>query len=204
MGRITTIGIVGGVASGKSLAARMLVELGAGLLDADRTGHAVLADDAEVRRALRRRWGDAILTAAGEVDRAAVARRVFAEGEGAAADREFLEDLLHPRIRRRLEALRQTFAAEGKPAAVLDAPLLLEAGWGPMCDVVLMIDAPRESRLQWARERGWTDAEFARREAVQWVVEQKRRAAQLVIQNNGSIEDLRDAIRKFWEQWVMH
>jgi dephospho-CoA kinase len=199
-----TIGLVGGVASGKSLVASMLVELGAGLLDADRSGHAVLAEDAEVREALRHRWGDAIFTAEGDVDRAALAPRVFAEDDGARADREFLEDLLHPRIRRRLEGLRQQFAAEGKPAAVLDAPLLLEAGWGPMCDIVLMVDAPRESRLQWARQRGWTDVEFARREAAQWPVEQKRRAVDVVIQNDGSIDDLRDAVRKFWEQWVEH
>jgi dephospho-CoA kinase len=118
------------------------------------------------------------------------------------ADREFLEDLLHPRIRRRLEALRQQFAAEGKRAAVLDAPLLLEAGWGAMCDVVLLIDAPREARLQWSRQRGWTDQEFARREAAQWPVEQKRRAADVIIQNNGSIDQLRDAVRNFWEQQV--
>ena len=203
MDRMKTIGLVGGVASGKSLAAKMLVELGAGLLDADRTGHTVLAEDAEVRDAIRQRWGDAIFTAGGDVNRAELSRRIFAKDIQATADREFLENLLHPRIRRRLEQLRQEFASEGKPAAVLDAPLLLEAGWGPMCDVVLMIDAPRESRLHWARQRGWADAEFARREAAQSPVEQKRHAAAVVIQNDGSIDDLRAAVRNFWEQYVL-
>ena len=196
------IGLLGGVASGKSLAAKMLVDLGAGLLDADRTGHAVLAEDADVRKELRQRWGDAVFTAEGQVDRAALARRVFAEADGARADREFLEDLLHPRIRRRLEAVRQQFAAQGKLAAVLDAPLLLEAGWGPMCDIVLMIDAPRDARIQWARQRGWSDAEFARREAAQSPVEQKRRAAHAVIPNDDSIDELRHVVRNFWEQYV--
>jgi dephospho-CoA kinase len=193
-----TIGLVGGVASGKSLVAEMLVELGAGLLDADHTGHAVLAEDAEVRDALRQRWGEAIFAADGQVDRAALARRVFGKDDQADADREFLEDLLHPRIRRRLEELRQQFAAQGKPAVVLDAPLLLEAGWGPLCDVVLMIDAPQEARLQWARQRGWSDAEFAHREAAQWPVEQKRRAAAVLLANDGTIEQLRDRVRDFW------
>jgi dephospho-CoA kinase len=162
----------------------------------------VLAEDTAVLAALRQRWGNAVFSVDGHVDRAAVARRVFAEDDQAMADREFLEDLLHPRIRRRLEALRQQFAAEGKRAAVLDAPLLLEAGWGAMCDVVLLIDAPRQARREWARQRGWTEEEFARREAAQWPVEQKRRAADVIIQNNGSIDQLRDAVRNFWEQQV--
>jgi dephospho-CoA kinase len=198
-----TIGLVGGVASGKSLAAQMLVELGAGLLDADRTGHAVLADDQEVREALRHRFGEAVFSVDGHVDRLALARRVFAEGENAAADREFLENLLHPRIRRRLQELRQQFAVQGKSAAVLDAPLLLEAGWRPICDVVLMIDAPRASRLGWARQRGWNDAEFARREAAQWPVERKCRDAHVVIQNDGTIDDLRSAVRDFWDRHIV-
>jgi dephospho-CoA kinase len=197
-----TIGLVGGVASGKSLAARMLVDLGAGLLDADRTGHAVLAEDAEVQEVLRQRWGESVFTAAGSVDRAAVAKRVFAADDAASADREFLENLLHPRIRRRLETQQKAFVAENRPAVVLDAPLILEAGWAPMCDVILMIDAPRDRRLQWARGRGWTEAEFARREAAQWPVEQKRRGAQVFIANDGTTEDLHHAVRKFWEDSV--
>src|SRR3972149_5703140 len=133
-----TIGLVGGVASGKSLVARMLVELGAGLLDADRTGHDVLADDAEVHQALREKWGDAVFTADGSIDRAALDACVFAENDDARTDRRWLESLLHPRIRQRLETLRIEFAAEGRPAVVLDAPLLLEAGWGPLCDLIVM------------------------------------------------------------------
>jgi hypothetical protein len=97
-----TIGLVGGVASGKSLVARMLAELGAGLLDADRTGHVVLAEDAAVQRELHERWGDAVFAADGSVDRSAIASRVFAESGTAELDRRFLEELLHKRIRRRL------------------------------------------------------------------------------------------------------
>src|SRR4051812_19095434 len=120
-----TIGLVGGVASGKSLAAKMFVELGAVLLDADRTGHAVLAENAEIRQALLERWGDTVLAPDGGLDRSAIARRVFGTSETAAQDRKFLEDLLHPRIRRRLNKERGEAAAAGKPAVVLDAPLLL-------------------------------------------------------------------------------
>ena len=101
-----TIGLVGGVASGKSLAAKYLVDLGAVHLDADRTGHDVLAEDTDVRQAIVDRWGDGILAADKSIDRAAIARRVFAQNKAGEADRKFLEDLLHPRIGKRLNQKR--------------------------------------------------------------------------------------------------
>jgi dephospho-CoA kinase len=200
---VKTIGLVGGVASGKSLVANMLVELGAGLLDADRAGHDVLAEDRAVHEALRQRWGSTIFTADGRVDRSALAQRVFGAASGAEEERRFLEGLLHPRIRERLEEQQKQLAAEGKRAAVLDAPLLLEAGWDPACDLVLMVDTPRESRLHRALRRGWTEAEFARREAAQWPVDQKSRASDAVIPNGGSVDELRAAVRTFWERYVV-
>ena len=198
-----TIGLVGGVASGKSRVAQLLVELGAGVLDADRAGHAVLAEDAEVRDALRGRWGGGIFRPDGSVDRAAVARRVFGGGGDAAAEREFLEELVHPRIRARLEREARELAAAGKPAVVLDAPLLLEAGWETMCDVVLMVDASRETRLSRVRDRGWTEEQFDQREAAQWPIVKKREAADAVIHNDGTEEELRDAVGEFWHQHVI-
>jgi dephospho-CoA kinase len=200
---VTTIGLVGGVASGKSRVAQILGEMGAGLLDADRTGHAVLAEDSEVRDAIRERWGDTVFAPDGRIDRAAIAERVFGAREDVAADREFMEGLLHPRIRKLLEAQRQEIAQAGRPAVVLDAPLLLEAGWGPMCDIVLMVDASRESRLARARTRGWTEAEFNEREAAQWPVEEKRRAARVIIKNDGTEDELRHAVRDFWHRYVL-
>jgi dephospho-CoA kinase len=199
---VKTIGVVGGVASGKSRAAQMLVEMGAGLLDADQAGHAVLAEDEEVREVIRRWWGPAVFDADGSIDRRAVASRVFADGDRAAHDRQFLEELLHPRIRSRLERQREEFQAEGRPAVVLDAPLLLEAGWGQMCDVVLMVDAPREVRLERAKLRGWSESQFSRREAAQWAADKKRPHADAVIDNGGSEEQLRDAIQTFWHEHV--
>jgi dephospho-CoA kinase len=195
-----TIGVVGGVASGKSLVSKMLVELGAAVLDADRTGHDVLADDPEVREAIRQRWGDAILTPHGDVDRSAVAKRVFAKNETAVADRKFLEALLHPRIGARLKALRDQFAAEGKPAVVLDAPLLLEAGWESLCDFILFLDVPSENRLGRAKKRGWSAVEFADREAAQWHVDEKCRHATHILPNFGTEADLRIAVRNFWTE----
>jgi dephospho-CoA kinase len=196
------IGLIGGVASGKSKVAQMLLELGAGLLDADRTGHAVLAEDADVHAALRRRWGEGVFGKQGRVDRSAIAARVFGEGSAADAERRFLESLLHPRIGARLRNQGQEFAAAGRPAVVLDAPLLLEAGWQPMCDLILMVDASRETRLARAKLRGWTEEEFEQRESAQLSVDVKRLAADAIVSNDGSEADLRDAVSKFWREHI--
>jgi dephospho-CoA kinase len=197
-----TIGLVGGVASGKSLVAKLLAELGAGLLDADRAGHEVLAKDPEVRKALVERWGEAMLAADGTIDRAAVASRVFGDNDKAAGEREFLERLLHPRIRRVLEERKAGFAVAGRPAVVLDAPLLLEAGWGPLCDIIVMVDADRDIRLARASARGWSEAEFSRREAAQWPVSKKRLHAHVTITNEADRDQLRAAVGQLWNRHV--
>jgi dephospho-CoA kinase len=190
------------VASGKSRVAHILVDLGAGLVDADRAGHAVLAEDADVQRALRERWGDAVFAADGKVDRRAVARLVFGEGKDAEAQRRFLEGLVHPQIGRRLAANRDRLVADGKQVVVVDAALLFEANWRPMCDVVLFVDTPRDVRLERARKRGWSEADFAWREAAQWPVEEKKRHADAVISNAGTEAELREAVDEFWKRFV--
>jgi len=202
-----TIGLVGGVASGKSLVAKLFAELGAGLLDADRAGHEVLAHDGEVRQAVVDRWGPSVLAADGSIDRAAVAACVFAADDESASDRaaterKFLESLLHPRIGALLTQKVAEFAAEGCPVVILDAPLLLEAGWGPLCDLIVMVDADQSLRLARAQERGWSAAEFARREAAQWPVAKKRSAAHATLANNGDVAALRTAVHELWRKHV--
>jgi dephospho-CoA kinase len=197
-----TIGVVGGVASGKSLVSQQLAKLGAGILDADQAGHDVLTNDHEVRSALFDRWGRDILTANGRVDRRAVAIHVFADTAAGIEDRKFLEGLTHPRIHALLDDQRRQFAAEGRAAVVLDAPLLLEAGWGPMCDLILFVDTPRAARAAHAKTRGWSEAEFNRREASQWPVEKKRLAAAVVLPNHGSVDELHAEVARVWIEHV--
>jgi dephospho-CoA kinase len=199
---MNTIGLIGGIASGKSLVARMLGELGAHTLDADRVGHAVLAEDADVRRAISDRWGPGVLAADGSVDRKAVAQRVFAGGDAALDDLTFLEKLLHPRIRQRLESQRDALLAAGDKPVVIEPSMLLESGWSGPFDLLAMVDAPRETRLSRARLRGWSDEQFAAREAAQWPAEEKRGRADIVISNDGTEEELRAAVRAFWGKYV--
>lgn len=191
------IGILGGVASGKSLVARQLADLGAGLLDADGAGHEVLRTPS-VEAAVRQRWGDEVFDSHGRIDRARLARIVFGESPWAAADRKYLEQLTHPEIGKRLVRQAEELAAGGSPAAVLDAPLLLEAGWDDFCDALCFVDAPRRLRLARALDRGWSEKDFDAREGAQQSLDRKRQRAGFVIDNSGPPEATRTQVEQFW------
>jgi dephospho-CoA kinase len=193
-----TIGLVGGIASGKSAVSAALARRGAVVFDADKIGHFVLEEPA-VREDLVRRWGNQILTEDAKIDRSAVAAHVFGDSPETVAERRFLEETLHPRIRERILAeMRQLSTAV--PAVVIDAPLLIESGWNAICQAVVFVDAPRELRLQRAQTRGWTAEEFSRREAAQMPIEEKRRSASHVVNNAGSLADLDAEVDRFWRQ----
>src|SRR5687767_9440030 len=149
-----TIGLTGGVASGKSAVAAALARRGAVVFDADQMGHRVL-EEAEVRQELVDRWGPEILDPDGSIARPAIAARVYAAGAQATEERQFLEQTLHPRIRERIEAEIRRLPDAAVPAVVIDAPLLIESGWNAVCQVIAFVDAPRETRLQRAATRGW-------------------------------------------------
>jgi dephospho-CoA kinase len=195
------IGIVGGVACGKSFVARVLAELGAGVLDADRMGHEVLRTP-ELERAVRERWGAGVFGPDGHVDRSRLAAVVFAAAPAASEQRKQLEQLLHPKIGRRLKLEADRLASEGHPAAVLDAPLLVEAGWDTVCDWLVFIDAPRDLRLVRARSRGWSEMDFAAREGVQESLDSKRKRADVILDNSGSPEETRAQVERFWRSRV--
>ena len=194
------IGITGGVASGKSTVARLVVELGAKLLDADQAGHEVLRLP-EVEAAARKRWSEAVFGPDGRIDRARLARIVFAGGAEARREREYLEQLTHPEIARLLKRQAETLAV-GVPVAVLDAPLLVEAGWDQWCEKTVFVDAPREARLAWAMARGWGKEDFAAREGVQESLDRKRMRADVIIDNSGSAGRTRAQVEQFWASLI--
>ncbi len=195
------IGILGGVASGKSEVSGRLRAWGAAVLDADRVGHAVLRE-AEVKQAVRRRWGEAVFDAAGEIDRRTVAEIVFAAAPESRVELAFLEQLTHPRIGRRLQEQLAELQRQGVSAAVLDAPVMLKAGWDALCQRIVFVDAPRDARLARARQRGWTEAEFAAREAAQEPVETKRRRADVTFDNSLTRQHLFAQVDRFWHSLV--
>lgn len=193
------IGIIGGVASGKSMVARCLAELGAVVLDADAIGHAVLKEP-QVVAAARTRWGDTIFGSDGQIHRPALAAIVFGASPNTPAELEFLESLTHPLIRQQLRDRIAELQAEGRyPAAILDAPVLIKAGWNELCDKIVYVEAPLPVRQQRAQQRGWTSEEFARREAAQEPLPEKQAWADVTINNSGGLEDTRRQVRSFWD-----
>ena len=192
------IGILGGVASGKSLVARQLAELGAGLLDADRAGHEVLRMP-HVVAAAGERWGDEILGPDGQIDRRQLARIVFADRPEGISDRRYLEELTHPEIARLLEQQAAALAESEVAVAVLDAPLLLESGWDRLCKELIYVDAPQAARRARALARGWNEEDFAAREAAQQSLESKRDRADVIVDNSGSPEQTRAQVEHFWQ-----
>lgn len=191
------IGLLGGVASGKSLVARQFAELGAAVLDADRAAHAVLRLP-EVEAAVRQRWGEEVFGDDGRIERARLAQIVFANPPAGPRERKYLEQLTHPEIARRLRREADELAASGRVAALLDAPLLLEVGWAPLCDALVFVDVPREQRLSRALARGWSEEEFAAREGVQESLDLKRSRADVIIDNSGSPEETRHQVERSW------
>lgn len=197
-----TIGLIGGIASGKSAVAAELALRGAVVFDADKIGHAVLHRPA-VRDELVARWGAEILDGAGGLSRPAIAKLVFGDSDEAKANRTALEELLHPLIRAQIEAEIRQLPDAVIPAVVIDAPLLIESGWNEVCQAVIFVDAPREQRLARAEQnRGWSPEEFARREASQMPIEQKRAWSTHVVRNAGSLAELATEVDRFWSAAV--
>ena len=195
------IGILGGVASGKSTVADQFARLGAGVLDADRAGHEVLRLPA-IEAAARKQWGATVFGPEGQIDRAKLARVVFAAGTKGQRERACLERLTHPEIARLLRGQAEKLAATGVAWAVLDAPLLLEAGWDKLCDKMVFIEVPRETRLKRALDRGWNEEDFAAREGVQESLEHKRERADVIIDNSGSPQRTQAQVEQFWASLI--
>jgi dephospho-CoA kinase len=197
---LKVIGLLGGIASGKSLVAGALVRRGAVLLDADAAGHLVLREPA-IEEAALARWGSSIFGPDGHIHRPALAKIVFAPPPHGPRELAYLESLTHPRIGERLRKQIDQLAADGTPRVlVLDAPVMLKAGWDEFCDLLVFVEADRPIRLQRALSRGWSEEEFARRETAQEPVEVKRSRAEIVIDNSGSVETTERQIEQLWKR----
>jgi len=194
------IGLVGGVAAGKTLVADCFARLSAEVLDADTASHAVLRDRDVIEEA-RHLWGEGIVGPDGQIDRCALGRVVFAPPPQGPRERRKLEEIIHPRVRAQFLQRIDQLKRDGPPrAVVIDAPLLLEAGWGPICDHIAFVKAARSARLSRALDRGWSEDEFLAREQAQLPVDKKEAAADIVIDNSGSPEQTYAQVEAFWKR----
>jgi dephospho-CoA kinase len=186
------LGLTGGLASGKSTVARLLAGLGATVVDADRLVAELYASGAAGARAVAELFGPELLTAEGGVDKPALARRIFADPNA----RLRLEAVIHPLVRQRFEDL----AERSQGVVVLEATLLLEAGYKPGFDRVVTIEADPERRLRRAIDRGLSEPEARARMAAQGSGEARRAGADQVIWNDGGTEELEAAVRQLWRE----
>jgi dephospho-CoA kinase len=179
--------LIGGIGSGKSQVAAELARHGGRVIVGDRIGHEALRQP-QIKAQIVGRWGNDILNEAGEVARSKLAAVVFSD----AAQRQALEVLVFPWITARLE--EQVAAARLDPAVrfvVVDAAVLLEAGWNSCCDCIVFVHAPRSVRLRrLARQRGWSEREVDARARAQQSLTDKVSRADFVIDNSGSLAQL--------------
>ena len=199
---IPVVGIVGGVSAGKSSVVGNVSDLQLFVIDADRIGHELLLTN-DIRDKLRHAFGEAILNEAGQVERKRLAEKVFGDSNEQTNNRSRLNLILHPAIRSEIQSsIKQ--APQDVDAIILDAALLLEAGWADKCDAVIFIDTPVELRQQRAAaSRGWSAEELQRRETSQWSVLKKRQNAQFVIDNSGSPEAAADQMKLVLEKIIL-
>lgn len=184
------IGLTGGLASGKSTVARLLGERGATVVDADRVVAGMYGPGNAGTVVVEDLFGDQFLAEDGSVDRAALGARVFKDDLA----RRRLEQAIWPLVRRRFEELAAEAEAAGVEWVVLEATLLVEAGFGDAFDLVVTVEAPEEVRLARAVERGLTEVEARARLKAQGHGELRRAGADLTLDNSGSLERLEEEV----------
>jgi dephospho-CoA kinase len=199
--RKPVLGLVGGIGAGKSTVANALARHGGKVVAADPLGHEAL-EQPDILARVTEIWGDrGILTADGKVDRKKFGRIVFPSP----VERSRLEHLVHPYIERRIREEIDKAAAD--PAAkfvVLDAAIMLEAGWDGACDKLVYVDAPRSVRLERVqKQRHWTDHDLANREAVQMPPDKKKERADVVIDNGGPSEATIAQVDELVRNWKL-
>ena len=191
------VALTGNIASGKSTVARMLVEWGATLVDADVLAREAVRVGTPAYRAIADRWGKAVLAPDGVLDRAALRERVFGHPD----ELEALNDIVHPEVGRLRDERVAEARERGARVVVCDIPLLFERNLADEFDVVILVDAPRPLRLErLVRDRALRPTEAMEMIAAQMPAELKRARADFVIDNVGSLHELEREVDRVWRE----
>lgn len=192
------IGLTGGIASGKSTVARLLIEKGVPVVDADRLAREVVEPGAPALEAIALRW-PSVIHSDGTLDRKALGAIVFADPK----EREALNAIVHPAIRRLSEERLTAIGATGAPRAVYEAALLIENGLDREMDGTLLVTAPVEVQIQRLMERdGIGEAEALGRLAAQLPLEKKIERATWIVDNTGDLQALERQLDEVWSRIV--
>lgn len=193
--RTVLVGLTGGIGAGKSTVARLLAARGALILDADVAAREVVAPGSDGLAAVIAEFGDAVVGPDGALDRAALAAVVFADPDRRGA----LNAITHPRVRAWM-AERVVAAPEGS-VVVQDIPLLVESGLAGLFELVVVVDAADPIRVaRLVRDRGMTEQEASARIAAQAPRGQRLAAADVVIDNDGTPEELTGQVAALWNR----
>jgi dephospho-CoA kinase len=197
-----SVGLTGGVGSGKSTVAAMLRQLGAGIVDADELAHVLTAPGGAAIEPLRARFGDSAITTDGALDRARMRALAFADR----ATRKDLEDILHPTIRALARERGAMLAAAGTPYVVYVIPLLVESGnWRNRLHRVLVVDCSETTQLARVTARPGIDEAAARSIIAAQVARTERLlVADDVVVNEAPLEELQPRVRRLHEAYLQH
>lgn len=188
-----TIGLTGGIASGKSTVSAELRRLGVPIFDADAEAKLAVAKGSEGLAQVGALLGAEYITAAGELDRAKVAERIFHDKEALKG----VEAIIHKIVWARAEEFLAQCKKDAVRAAVLDVPLLIECGWYKQVDSVWLVAISRRQQIERAMKRsGMTEAEVEARIAAQMSLAEKKKYADVVIDNSGTQEETMQAVRE--------
>ncbi len=184
-----TLCLVGGVGSGKSTLAKWLGDrFSIPVVDADKLGHVALKQP-EVIEQLLERFGSGIVGSDGEIDRSELGGLVWGDDSQAVQARRDLERIVHPVIQGEMREAIEKARREGKRGIVIDAAVVIEAGWHQFCDRLIFVDTPEEKRVKHVIDsRNWSEQELKKRERSQLDLETKRKYAHFVVDNSGSVE----------------
>jgi len=191
------IGLTGGIGSGKSTVSQFLAELGAVILNADEVGHKALKPDSEGWREVVAAFGRQILTPNGNIDRKKLGEIVFGNPESLSR----LNQIMHPRMYDRVKAQLKEYRRQGTRVVVLEAPLLLEAGWTPLVDEVWVTTAPKATVLKRLEERnGMSRVESLTRIRSQLSSTERLRHADVVINTDCDLDELKARVKELWQE----
>jgi dephospho-CoA kinase len=190
------VAVTGGIGTGKSVVLSQLAACGAAVVDADALVHDALRAGAPAVAEIRKRFGEEVVTADGDVDRARLGTIVFGDGQA----RRDLEAVLHPAVYRAIEAWMRAREVEGARVAVAEIPLLYETGHEGDFDCVVVTACDGEEQVRRAMGRsGMSDADARLRIAAQWPLPEKARRADFVIRTDGTVEETRRQARSVWD-----
>jgi dephospho-CoA kinase len=191
------IGLTGGIGSGKSTVVQFLAELGAVVIDVDKVGHEVLEPGSEAWQRVISEFGNDILTVSGEIDRAKLAKRVFNNHE----DLMRLNRITHPIIDNMLKAKLEEYRRLGVSVVVMEAAALIESGRGSTVDEIWVVVAPESAVLQrLAGRTGYSENESKARIRAQMSAEERIRHADVVIDTDCSLDELKARVTVAWEK----